>query len=94
MPLLLTETDIRGLLPMPDLIAAMESAVAAYSAGQTAQPVRTVVEVGNDHNFFGVMPAAMREPAAIGAKLVTVFHANHTRGLPSHLSFRQQPRRY
>jgi ornithine cyclodeaminase len=71
---------------MPDLIAAMESAVAAYSAGQTAQPVRTVVEVGNDHNFFGVMPAAMREPAAIGAKLVTVFHANHTRGLPSHLA--------
>ncbi len=33
MALLLTETDVRALLTMPDLIAAMETALAAFSAG-------------------------------------------------------------
>jgi ornithine cyclodeaminase len=84
--LLLTETDIRAVLPMPDLIAAMAEALAAYSAGQVTQPVRTVLEVGPDRNYFGVMPAALGEPATVGAKLVTVHHRNHERGLPSHLA--------
>ena len=32
------------------------------------------------------MPALAREPAALGAKLVTVFGSNAARGLPSHLA--------
>jgi ornithine cyclodeaminase len=32
------------------------------------------------------MPAYQPTPAALGAKLVTVFHENHARGLPSHLA--------
>ena len=86
MPLLLTESDVRAVLPMPDLIDVMERALAAFAAGRAAQPVRTVLEVGADRNYFGVMPAALSEPVAMGAKLVTVFHRNHTRGLPSHLA--------
>jgi len=84
--LLLTETDVKAVLPMPDLIAAMAGALAAYSGGQVTQPVRTVLEVGPDRNYFGVMPAALAEPATVGAKLVTVYHRNHDRGLPSHLA--------
>jgi alanine dehydrogenase len=84
--LLLTERDVRAVLPMPDLITAMEQALAAYSGGQVVQPVRTVLEVGAERAFFGVMPAAVEDPATIGAKLVTVFHGNHRRGLPSHLA--------
>ena len=83
---LLTERDVRSVLPMPDLIGAMELALRAYSAGRVAQPVRTVLEVGADRAFFGLMPAALDEPAAVGAKLVTVYHRNHDRGLPSHLA--------
>ena len=83
---LLTERDVRSVLPMPDLIGAMELALKAYSAGRVAQPVRTVLEVGADHAFFGLMPAALDDPAAVGAKLVTVYHRNHERGLPSHLA--------
>ncbi len=64
----------------------MELALGAYSAGRVAQPVRTVLEVGADRAFFGLMPAALDEPAAVGAKLVTVYHRNHERGLPSHLA--------
>jgi len=86
MALLLTEADVRAVLPMPDLIAAMELALSEYSAGRVAQPVRTVLEVGSDKAYFGVMPAALDRPAAVGAKLVTVYASNHARGLPSHLA--------
>jgi alanine dehydrogenase len=85
MALLLTERDVRQLLPMAELIDAMEGALAAFSTGQVRQPVRSVVELGS-HGFFGVMPAALDTPPAAGAKLVTVVPSNHERGLPSHLA--------
>ena len=83
---LLTEKDVRAVLPMPDLIAAMEGALAQFSRGAVNQPVRTVLEVGPDKAFFGVMPAALDDPPAVGAKLVTVYAKNHERDLPSHLA--------
>src|SRR5687768_15364243 len=85
MALLLNEHDVRKLLPMSDLIAAMEGALAAFSTGRVRQPVRSIVDLG-DHGFLGVMPAALETPAAAGAKLVTVVPRNHERGLPSHLA--------
>ncbi len=86
MPVFLTERDVKAVLPMPDLIEAMARALGEYSAGRAIQPVRSVLEIGPDKNYFGVMPAAVGSPAAMGAKLVTVYHANHDRGLPSHLA--------
>ena len=86
MALLLTEKDVRAVLPMPDLITAMEGALAQFSAGAVTQPVRTVLEVGPDRAFFAVMPASLDDPPAVGAKLVTVYAKNHDRGLPSHLA--------
>ena len=47
MTLCLSEADIRAVLPMRDLIGAMESALAAFSGGQVVQPVRPVVEMGS-----------------------------------------------
>jgi alanine dehydrogenase len=83
---LLTEEHVKSLLTMPDLVAAMESAVARFSAREVLQPVRTVLSVGPAHAFFGLMPAYVAQPASLGAKLVTVFNANLARGLPSHLA--------
>ncbi len=83
---LLTEDHVKSLLPMPDLITAMESAVARFSAGEVLQPVRTVLTVGPTRAYFGLMPAYIEQPPSLGAKLVTVFNANHARGLPSHLA--------
>jgi len=85
-PILLNEADVRAVLPMPDLINAMARALEAYSSGRVVQPVRTVLEIGADKNYFGVMPASLDDPPAVGAKLVTVYHHNHARGLPSHLA--------
>lgn len=83
---LLTEDHVRSLLTMSDLVTAMESALARFSAGEVLQPVRTVLTVGPTRAFFGVMPASIAQPPSLGAKLVTVFHDNHARGLPSHLA--------
>ncbi|HLW77486.1 MAG TPA: ornithine cyclodeaminase family protein [Bryobacteraceae bacterium] len=86
MPLLLTEADVRSVLTMPDLIAAMEPALAAFSSGAVVQPVRTVLDLADRHAFFGLMPAYVPSLPALGAKLVTVYHSNLERGLPSHLA--------
>jgi ornithine cyclodeaminase/alanine dehydrogenase-like protein (mu-crystallin family) len=83
---LLTEEHVKSLLPMAELIAAMEGAVARFSAGEVLQPVRSVLMVGPARAYFGLMPAYVEHPARMGAKLVTVFNENHSRGLPSHLA--------
>ncbi len=85
MPLLISEKEVRALLSMDDLIAAMETALVAFSNGSVAQPLRTVVDAGGQ-GFFAVMPAHIPAPAALGAKLVTFFHGNTSAGLPTHLA--------
>ena len=86
MPLFLSEQDVRIVLSMDDLIAAMHDALAQFSSGGVQQPLRTVLQVGTEHAFFGVMPADMRMPPALGTKLVTVFGSNPSMGLPTHLA--------
>jgi alanine dehydrogenase len=96
---LLTEQQAHSLLPMNDLIAAMESALARFSAREVLQPVRTVLTVGPTKAYFGLMPAYVPAPGrgprdadsaswggSMGAKLVTVFGENHQKNLPSHLA--------
>jgi alanine dehydrogenase len=83
---LLTEEHVRSVLPMSDLIAAMESALARFSSGEVQQPVRTVLTVGSERAWWGLMPAYVNDPATMGAKLVTVFNGNANRGLPTHLA--------
>jgi alanine dehydrogenase len=83
---LLNEQQVHSLLPMADLVSAMESALAKFSAREVLQPVRTVLTVGPTKAYFGVMPAYIPAPASLGAKLVTVFGENHKRQLPSHLA--------
>jgi alanine dehydrogenase len=85
MPLLLTEDDVRRVLDLDDLIETMESALAGFSSGQVEQPIRTIVPV-EPTAFFGVMPAFLKRPQALGAKLVTVFGGNVQRNLPTHLA--------
>lgn len=83
---LLNEQQVHSLLPMGDLIAAMESALAKFSAREVLQPVRSVLTVGPSHAYYGLMPAYIPSPASLGAKIVTVFGENHKKNLPSHLA--------
>jgi ornithine cyclodeaminase/alanine dehydrogenase-like protein (mu-crystallin family) len=81
MALLLAESEVRALVPIADLVDVMERALASFSSGQVTQPVRASVDT--HHAFFGVMPAYVGAPPALGAKLVTVFCTNAAKGLPA-----------
>src|ERR1035437_10067643 len=83
MPLWLSESDVRAVLTMGELIDAMESALIAFSAGRVVQPVRTVMEIA-ERCFFALMPALDSEGSVLGTKLVTVLPGNTAKGLPSH----------
>lgn len=83
MALLLTDSDVRKLLPIAGLADVMERALASFSSGQVNQPVRASMHVDKHQAFFGVMPAYLNTPPALGAKLVTVFSGNAARGLPA-----------
>jgi len=83
---LLTEVQVKALLPPGDLVSTMRDALARFSAGEVLQPVRSVMSVGPGGAFFGLMPAYVPAPPRLGAKLVTVFNGNAAKGLPSHLA--------
>jgi len=84
MAIWLGEADVRQLISMVELIDAMQTALAGFSGGRVNQPVRTVIQA--PAGVFACMPAYVSEPAAMGAKLVTVFHGNESKGLATHLA--------
>jgi ornithine cyclodeaminase/alanine dehydrogenase-like protein (mu-crystallin family) len=81
-PRFFSESEVRAHLRMPDLIDAMQSALVEFSAGRVEQPVRSVMKFSE--SLFGLMPCYVPSLPALGAKLVTVCHANATRGLATH----------
>jgi alanine dehydrogenase len=83
---LLTEGDVARLITMGDLIDEMGVTLRRFSSGEVVQPLRTVIPVGREHEVFAVMPAYLRAPAVLGAKLVTVFGRNPALDMPTHLA--------
>src|SRR4051812_42330903 len=81
---LLGEADVATLLPMDDVIDTMKGALTAFSARTAVQPVRLVLPIGGGRGFLGAMPAELRDPEAVGTKLVTVFPGNADLSLPTH----------
>ncbi len=80
--LILPEDEVERLLDLSELRAAMETALIALSAGGVEQPLRSIVRVAEYDGWFAVMPAVYAD--VMGAKLVTVFPRNATRGLHTH----------
>lgn len=83
-PLFLSEARVEQLLPLHELLPALERALIEFSAGRVIQPVRSVVPIAEHEGWFGLMPAVYGD--VFGAKLVTVFPKNAERGLHTHLA--------
>jgi ornithine cyclodeaminase/alanine dehydrogenase-like protein (mu-crystallin family) len=81
--LLLTRGDLARLLDFDAVIEAVAGAFAAYSGGRTQTPLRVGVEPPGADGVLLAMPCAVAEPAALGAKIVSVFRGNPARGLPT-----------
>jgi ornithine cyclodeaminase len=81
---ILNQTEVEALLPMADCIAAMEAAFRTLSAGGAALPLRTVLRLPDGRSVFGVMPARLADPPALGLKAISVFPGNEGTPLDSH----------
>jgi thiomorpholine-carboxylate dehydrogenase len=80
----LDESDVRAVLHWEQLIPAMESALAAFSAGRVIQLVRNMITIEEGRRYLGIMPCATE--AAMGLKLVSFYPGNAGTAFPTHLA--------
>jgi ornithine cyclodeaminase/alanine dehydrogenase-like protein (mu-crystallin family) len=81
--LVLSEADVRKLLPMEECIEVMAEALAALERGEMSMPLRSVFRPPDGGSLMGLMPAH-RADAAYGLKAICVFPGNPARGLDAH----------
>jgi len=79
--LVLSEADVAAVLPMADVIDAVERGLRAQAQDKVVQPVRVVVR--SSAGMFGSMPCSI-DGTGLGAKLVSFFPDNAKRGLHTH----------
>jgi ornithine cyclodeaminase/alanine dehydrogenase-like protein (mu-crystallin family) len=81
---ILSQSDVTALLPMEECIEVMEGALRTLALGGAQLPLRTVLRLPQGKGLFGVMPARLDEPAALGLKAIAVFPGNEGTLLDSH----------
>jgi ornithine cyclodeaminase/alanine dehydrogenase-like protein (mu-crystallin family) len=64
-------------------IPIVRQAMIAFSRGETRQLLRSMIPLAHGH-LFGIMPGALGPEAAFGAKLISVYPENFSRGRQSH----------
>jgi ornithine cyclodeaminase len=82
--IVLSQRDIDALLPIMECIDTMADSLGALARGQSLLPLRSVIRLPNGSDVFALMPAYVAEPAAVGAKIITVFQGNHGTDRDSH----------
>ena len=80
--LVISESEVKGLLDLDELIAALEQAHVQFSAGRVVMPVRLVVPLPEVQGRITSMPAFMSEGKALGIKIISYFRDNPKQGLP------------
>ena len=80
----LDEGAVRAVLRWDPLIAEMESALIAFSAGRVIQPVRNMIIIEEEKRYLGIMPAVAQD--AMGLKLVSFYPVNAGTAVPTHLA--------
>src|SRR5579862_1259597 len=85
--LLLSDHDVRALLPMAECIEVMELALRSLAEGKSILPLRTVIRLADSPNAFATMPAVLGTGpgASVGAKIITVFPGNDATPYDSHI---------
>jgi ornithine cyclodeaminase/alanine dehydrogenase-like protein (mu-crystallin family) len=75
--------EVRELLDYDGCIAAVRQGMARFTAEGTAQPLRTIAELGPG-KMFGLMPGSLAAPDGFGAKIVSVFAQRDRPGRSAH----------
>jgi ornithine cyclodeaminase/alanine dehydrogenase len=84
--LLLSETQVKALIDIDELIETLTQAHLQYSTGKAVMPVRLVVPLADIQGRLTSMPGFLNEEKALGMKVVTYFQENPKRGLPAILA--------
>ena len=84
--LVLSESDVRGVLDMPSCIDAMELTLAGLQRGELSMPLRFVVRPPTaDANLFGLMPAHRGgDDSLYSLKEIVVTPGNSAHGIDPH----------
>ena len=77
----LSASDVRAAVDMPEAIRAMREAFTALSSGDAEAPLRVALETEGGVSLF--MPASLRSAGQAGAKVVSVNPGNAELGLPA-----------
>ena len=77
------KNQVTELLDMTGCIGLMRDTLMDYSSGKTIQILRTAMPLG-PKKILGLMPSANTNLSIAGTKIITIFHDNFQRGLPSH----------
>ena len=83
-PLFINKEKIAALLPMNECIGIMEKTFRALACGEIGQPLRNVMWLPGKKGLLGMMPGHAAGLGIMGIKVITVFHSNREKGLPSH----------
>ncbi|MFT5052726.1 MAG: ornithine cyclodeaminase/alanine dehydrogenase-like protein (mu-crystallin family) [Chlamydiales bacterium] len=87
MTLILTQAEVRSLLPMDTCMDLVAQGLVTLARDQALNPLRSALLMPDDSGLLGWMPGFVSEPAALGVKVVGVFGANHGTVLDSHQGF-------
>lgn len=77
------QAEVRRRLTYERCIPIVRAAMIAFSRGETRQLLRSIIPLA-EGRMFGIMPGALGETAAFGAKLISVFPDNFAKGIQSH----------
>ncbi len=76
MTLILTQAEVRRVLPMDECISLMGEVMKAISQGKGSNPLRGGMSLPDGGGSLLTMPGYMEEPKALGLKVIGVFPGN------------------
>ena len=82
--LIIPQSLVSELLPMPECIDAMAEALKTLAEGRAVLPLRSMVWMPDKSGLLGLMPAYLGAPAALGLKVITYLPQNHGGERDSH----------
>lgn len=80
---LIDREEVAQRLTYQACIPIVRQAMIAFSKGETRQLLRSIIPLAAGR-LFGIMPGALGENAAFGAKLISVYPENFSQGRQSH----------
>ena len=82
--LVLTQPEVRRLLPMRACMDLLAEAFRSLGRGEGINPLRSAIRLPGERGVLGLMPGMSGSPEALGLKVVTVFPGNHGTSYDAH----------